>query len=260
MRNPRRAVALTIAVVALALTIFGVTYAATDATPGGGARDLFHLNGYPPKYASFDATVSAAHGVRLSLTGAADFVHDRLEATVTFPFAVTTIDLDLVDADSTLYLRDAQASSGPWEGLRTESLPLFGIALELTHPDLDLISGTHRSVRHGDFTVHTFVEHDVPLRTILGGSGTSSLGSITWSITTGREGEVVASRLRVVDGRTTTVVTLTILTYNRPIHIAVPSGKVQMLSPSIWERLLNEAHVGGIVAPSLGLPGTGQLS
>jgi hypothetical protein len=54
----KRPAGIALAVLATALTIFGVVYAATDSNSSGVAKDPFALHGYPPKSVDLLVTVS----------------------------------------------------------------------------------------------------------------------------------------------------------------------------------------------------------
>ena len=111
-------------------------------------------------------------------------------------------------ANDHLYARSADVSNGPWDETSLTTPSLFGISLELTKPDIYLITGFHKSViQSGYSTTYTFTRKHVVLSTLLGSSKSlSTLGSVRWTITVGSQGEATASTLIVRSKHATTTV------------------------------------------------------
>src|SRR5271155_68854 len=146
MAKMTRFMAPVLAVVACALTVLGVVIAATDSNPAGLAKDPLTLNGYPPKTADLGVTLTSGSGVRLTANVEVNFKSDRAAADVSFPLVVTSAEIDLRLAKGHLYARAADQASGPWLVTSLATPSLFGVSLELTRPDIDLITGFHKRV------------------------------------------------------------------------------------------------------------------
>lgn len=244
--------ALVLAVVALALTITGVVIAATDANPGSLVKDPLVLNGYPPKTANLLVNVATGASLGLSANVAVNFDNNQLDAVVRFPLVISTAAIELRVLNKHLYARSADVSSGPWLSTAYKLPALFGVALELTKPDVPLITGFSKSVtRSGYSTTYSFYRDNVALQSLLGSTkSTSTLGSIHWTITVGSQGEVTQSTIKVTSKKSTTTLSVTVLSYNEPLKIATPRAKdVTPISPKALERLLSAEKFTSILIP-----------
>lgn len=245
--------ALVLAIVAVALTLTGVVLAATDANPGGQAKDTLTLNGYPPRTATLLVDVSTGQNYSLSATVALDFTTDNAQATVNFPliFSVSSVGLRLVDGH--LYAGPAAATSGPYFSVPLKQPGLFGLSLEMTKPDIALISGfTHRSVtHHGYVTSYDFQRSNVAVTHGLGpASQASNLGSLDWRIDVGSQGQVIGSTMRISSAGSTTTISVTVLSYNKHLSISAPPlSQVKPMSSSVLRQLLNLAPLRTLLLP-----------
>jgi hypothetical protein len=252
MAAQKRLGALVLAAVALALTATGVVIAATDSNPAGIARDPLVLNGYPPKTADLALTLTSGAGFGLSANVEVNFRTDRVAAEVSFPLVVTTAEIDLRLARGHLYARAANVSSGTWLVTDLKTPSLFGISLEMTRPDVSLITGFHqRVVKSGYSSTYTFTRDRVALSKLFGSSSsTTTLGSVRWSITVGSQGEVSQSTLTERTGKGVMTLSATVLSYNHPAAIAVPAaGSTQPLSSKVLERLLRSEDFTSLLIP-----------
>jgi hypothetical protein len=248
----KRLMALVLAGVAIALTVIGVVLAATDPNPGGVAKDPFSLNGYPPKSADIAVTLTSDQGFGLSATVEANFKTGRVAADVTLPLDITSAEFDLRLAKDHLYARSAEESSGSWLETHLTTPSLFGISLELTKPDVDLIKGLHKTVtKSGYLTTYTFSRKGVALSKLFGAKNSNStLGSVHWTITVGAQGELVSSALRETTAKGTTTMSATVLSYNQPVSVVVPSPKdTQPLSGKLLKKLLGSEDFTSILVP-----------
>lgn len=251
MRN-RRLGATSVAVVALALTVLGVVLAATDPNPAGVTRDPLALHGFPPKTARlvFSATSSTLQATA-NLT--VDFRNADATGVATVGLSAAGEAFNVVLTGRHLYLRSAAESSGPWYQVSTPVLPFFGLSLELTKPDLALISGyDSRTVSHdGYLTTYTYDFAHAALSPLFAGrASTSRLGTANWSITVGSQGEVVATALTVRTGGQSSTLSATVQAYNAPAVVAVPSvGPITRVAPREVARLLHSAGLGSILLP-----------
>jgi hypothetical protein len=251
--------ALALVVIALALTVTGVVIAVTDSNPGGLVKDPLALNGYPPSSANLLVTLSTGAPFGLSANLAVNFKSNRVDAVVRFPLVVATAAVELRLIHNHLYARSADASSGPWLAAALKTPALFGVALEMTKPDVDLITGfVHKTVsRSGYSTTYNFYRDRVAISS-LGGTATSSLtaksstsvGSVRWIITVGRQGEVSQSSLTVKTKKAEMTLSVTVLSYNQPAHIATPAASnVKSIASSVLKQLLNSQNVASILVP-----------
>jgi len=244
--------ALVLAVVALALTVTGVVIAATDSNPSSLAKDPLALNGYPPKTANLLITVATGSSLGLSANVAVNFDNNRVDAVVRFPLVISTAAIELRLLNKHLYARSADVSSGPWLAIAYKAPALFGVALELTKPDVNLLTGFTKNVTTSGYsTTYSFYRDNVALQSLLGlTKSTSPLGSIHWTITVGSQGEVTQSTIKVTSKKSTTTLSVTVLSYNAPLKIATPSANdVTPISAKALERLLSAAKFTSIMIP-----------
>jgi hypothetical protein len=249
----KRIMALALAIVALGLTVTGVVIAATDANPGSLTKDPLALNGYPPSSADLAVTVSTGANVSVSATVNVNFKTGRIEALVHFPLVIATASLNLIFADNELYARSAEVTNGPWLEAKVATPNLFGASLELTKPDLDLITGFHKEVSTSGFqTSYVFTRHDVPMTSVVGSpTAYSTLGSLRWTITVGKQGEVVATKVVEKTRHATTTLSATVLSYDQPAKIDVPLASTsQPLSGSMLAKLLKSVDFNSVLIPS----------
>ncbi|HWD97260.1 MAG TPA: hypothetical protein VG246_12635 [Acidimicrobiales bacterium] len=252
MIGQKRLMAVVVAVVALALTVFGIVFAATDPNPAALGRDPLALNGYPPHSADVAVSLTTSGGLGLNANITANFTDNRASALVSFPTIETPSSVDVLMASDHLYARSADVSSGPWFDTAFKTLNFFGVSLELTKPDIYLIAGLHKSVTHSGYsTTYNFTQQHVVLSTLLGSAKSlSTLGSVRWSITVGSQGEASASTLVVTSKHATTTISAKVLSYNEPAKISVPASKdVQALSLSGLEKLLKGRDFASLLIP-----------
>ena len=139
---------------------------------------------------------------------------------------------------------------------------LFGVSLELTKPDIDLISGFHESMsRSGYSTTYLFTRNHVVLSRLLGSAKSlSTLGSVRWSITVGSQGEASASTLVIKSKHATSTISVKVLSYNQPATIKIPaSSGLQVLPLSGLEKLLKGQDFASLLIPK-SLTSLGQTS
>ncbi len=248
----RRLAAAVVAVVALALTVLGVVLAATDPNPGGVTSDPLALHGFPPKTAHLVFTASTST-LQATADLTVDFRHAGATGVATVGLATGGEAFNVVLNGRHLYVRSAAESSGPWYRVTTPIIQFFGLSLELTKPDLALISGYHtRTVtRDGYLTTYAYVFPHAALTPLFAGRATTSrLGRVDWSITVGSQGEVTASVLQISAGGQTSTLSATVQAYNAPAAVVLPSvGPVAPVSSRQVAKLLHSAGLGSILLP-----------
>ena len=249
MAVKKRFMGIALAAVALALTVAGVVIAATDSNPGGLTKDPLTLNGYPPSSANLLVSVSTGADFSLSANVAVDFKSNKADAVVRIPVVVTSAAVELRLIKNRLYARSASASSGPWLDAKVKTPALFGVALELTKPDINLITGFQKTVTKSGYSrTYVFYRDHVALSSLLGSSTSSVLGSVRWTITVGSQGEVSKSTLTVKSKRTTTTVSVTVLSYNQPAPVATPSN-VKPIALAEIDKLLGSKYFTSLLIP-----------
>jgi hypothetical protein len=261
MAVSKRSGATLLAVAALGLTVTGVVLAATDSNTGGTTKDPLVLNGYPPKSADILLTVSTGQPYGLSADVNIDFSTNNVDAIVQFPLVFTKASVDLRLVDKHLYVGSAAASSGLWFSLSMKQPALFGLALEMTKPDIALIKGfNHETItKSGYATTYDFTRDNVAVSNPLGTSAPVAVGSLNWSISTGSQGEVTQSTITVKSGHRTTKVSAVVVSYNRSGHInAPPADKVHPINRSLIKKLLGSASISSILLPT-NLSSLGQV-
>jgi len=262
MTGRKRVMAFAIGIIALALTVLGVVLAATDPNPGSIGKDPLALNGYPPRSADLSVSLSTSGGVGLDANITVNFKDNRASALVSFPTIISPSDVQVLMANDDLYARSASVTSGPWYATPFKSLPLFGVSLELTKPDIYLISGFHESISQSGYsTTYTFTRKHVVLSRLIGSSTSlSTLGSVRWTITTGSQGEASASTLVIRSKHSTSTISVKVLSYNQSATIVVPpSNGLQTLPLSGLEKLLKGQDFASLLIPR-SLTSLGQTS
>jgi len=263
-----RVAPLALAAVAVALTLGGVIYAATDANPSGSAKDPLALNGYPPKTAVLSLKVSTGEPYSLSATVDVNFAKDALQAQLVVPLAFSAASFDLRLVDHHLYVGSPNLSSifgESWLATSLKAPSLFGLSLEMTKPDISLISGfDHETVtKNGYLTTYGYQRDNV----ILGTTSASPIKmpaktDVDVSITVGSQGELAAASVSEQSRTSNVTVSMTVLSYNAPVHIAAPPAKdVKMENVKLFEKLFDETPLKGLLSQAnLSNLGKTQLS
>ena len=245
--------ALALAVVALALTITGVVVAATDPNPSGQAKDTFALNGYPPTSAQVTLSASVGPSQNVSADLGFNFTQNRVDAIVQIPVGIASVAVELRLIDNRLYARSAAVSSGPWMTLPYKTPALFGVALELTKPDIYLITGfTDKTVtKSGNYTTYSFFRDHVAVTSLLAAaSSVARVGSVRWTITVGHQGEATQSTLTVATKNSTSTLTATVTSYNKPVSVPTPvSSDVKPIAASVIATLLHSKELSSLLIP-----------
>ena len=242
MAVKKRFMALALAAAALALTAAGVVVAATDSNPGGLAKDPLVLNGYPPSTAQLVVHLSAGANFDLSANVGVNFTANKVDAIVSIPTVVSAAAIELRLVANHLYARSAAQSSGPWMDAKMKTPALFGVALELTKPDIKLITGFQEVVsKSGYSSTYVLYRNHVALTNLFGSSSTSVPGSVRWTITVGRQGEVSMSSVTVKSAHSTTTLSVTVSSYNQPVHVVTPTDVKAIPLASINKLLTSKS-------------------
>jgi hypothetical protein len=253
MAAPKRMMAVVITVLAVGLTVFGVVVAATNSTTSTVRKDPLALNGYPPKSTDLFVTLTTGSGVTLNANVEVNFTTDRVAALVHFPLVITTASVNVLLLKDHVYARSADVSNGPWLSAKRALPNLYGISLEMTKPDIDLITGFKETTsKRGYSTTYVFTRHDVALSHLFAGAKANSvLGSVRWSITVGSQGELTQTSLLEQTKHSTLTLSATVLSYNQPVHVVQPStSQSEPLSRSVLAKLLSSTNFAALLIPS----------
>jgi hypothetical protein len=256
---PKRLVAIIIGVVALALTVTGVVVAATDPNPSGVPSDPLVLNGYPPKTATLLVTVDTGSAYQVTANLKVNFVANTLSGQVDIPAGFSTTSLNVLLVNNKLYLglpNFASLLGASWLSTNLSTPNLYGLSLEMTKPDLSLITAyTSSSVSHdGVYTTYSYTQLDSSL-----GAGTGLPiqipKSVTahYSVTVGKQGEVVGATFGWTSKQSNVTVSAKVLAYNQPVHIVAPKAKdVKSLSSANTKKILgtNTGSLGNLLTSS----------
>jgi hypothetical protein len=268
MAVSKRTPAVLLAAVASALTITGVVLAATDSNPSGVTRDPLALHGYPPRSADLAVTVSTGQSYSVQANVNINFNTNDIEATLQVPLVFSGVSIDARFLHHHLYATSTNLSSvigSKWLSTK-ETLPsLYGLSLEMTKPDISLITGfSHKTVtKSGYFTTYDFSRDNVAV-TSLGAKSAKlpGVGSVNWSITTGAEGEVTQSTLTISKKSSEAILSVTVLSYNKPARItAPPANEVKPEDAKFLMGILAKTPIASLLVPqNLTSLGSTQLS
>jgi hypothetical protein len=260
----KRLAPVTLAVVALALTLTGVIYAATDANPSATPKDPLALNGYPPKTAELALKVTTGGAYSLSGTVDVDFAKDSVQAQLLVPlvFSATAFNLRLVDHH--LYIGSSNLSKifgAPWLATSLKQPSLFGLSLELTKPDISLISGFdhHTVTKNGYLTTYSYQRNNFVLGTISASPiKMPARTDLDVSITVGSQRELTSISVSEKSKRSSLTISLDVLSYNAPLHISAPAAKdVKEENLTFLTKLLDKTPLKGLLSPG-GLSNLGK--
>lgn len=249
----KRSAGIALAVFATALTVFGVTYAATDSNSSGVAKDPFVLHGYPPKSADLLVTISTGQAYTLSANVNVNFNTSSVEAVVHFPlvFSVTSVDLRLVG--KRVYAQAADISSGTWLAFPIHPPAFFGLSLEMTKPDISFIKGLKETsvTKSGYETTYNYSRDNVALRNLVGvAKNAVVLGSLKLSVSEGASQEFTGGVMTMKSAHASTKVTVQVLSYNQPASIAAPSpSNVKTVVGSTLPQLFKSSSITSILIP-----------
>lgn len=262
MALTKRLPVIALAVVAMALTLTGIVIAATDSNPSAPSRDPLVLNGYPPTSATLLVTVSTGQSFSVNANVKVDFVNSSIEAAVKFPLLFSVSGVDLRFINGKVYVGSALVPSGINVALPLTLPQLYGFALEMTKPDIALITGLGQPTvtASGYTTTYDFHRNKVPVSGVMGSTQSlSGLGALDIRITVGSQGEVTGGSLTVTTKHETTTLTVKVLAYNQKMNIAAPpASQVTTLSGSSIQQLLKSLPLSGVLMPQ-NLSSLGQL-
>ncbi|HVB71563.1 MAG TPA: hypothetical protein VND83_08695 [Acidimicrobiales bacterium] len=252
----KKVAAAALAAVALALTVTGVVLAVTDPNAGGNQRDPLALNGYPPRTAQLHVVISTGQAYNVTADVNVDFVHNTVGADLQIPllFSATNIELRLVARHLYVASPNLGAVIGSnWLSTKVSIPSLYGLSLEMTRPDVGLISGfPQMNVTHsGYLTTYRFHRDNVAIATPSGlPFKVPAHSAIDFSITLGKQGELAATSFKVTSKHSTAWVIVTVTSYNAPTHIIKPPAKdVTALNSTQIGRIFGSTSIGNLFNP-----------
>ncbi len=266
MAVSKKFAAAALAVVALGLTATGVVLAATDPNPGGTQSDLLALNGYPPRSAQLHVVVSTGQAYDVTADVNVNFVTNAVSAQLHIPLGFSAARADLRLVGGHLYASSPSLGAllgSKWLSTASTSASLYGLSLEMTRPDISLISGfPEETVTHnGNYTTYAYHRDNVA---ITAPSGlpivTPTHAAIDFSITLGRQKELTATSFKVTSARSTAWVKVTVLSYNKAAHIVAPPARdVTPVNAGQIGSLFGSSSLGNLFNPKA-ITSLGQIS
>lgn len=240
--------------VALALTITGVILAATDPNPSGVSVDHLALNGFPPSSVQMKLTISSSQGFGLAGDVNIDFNKNVVAGDLSLGQSALAVgNLHLLWKNNLLALGSNISTPATWLTSPLAQASLYGYSLELTKPDIALISGfSNESVTTANNqTTYTYSRDHAPLTNPFA-VGKTTTGQLTWVIVTGSQGEVVSSSLNITTAHSTTNVNLAVQSYNQPFNESIPKDAVLTpLAPAALRSLLKPLASATLFLPSM---------
>lgn len=257
MRRLHRGIAVVSGLVACGLTLYGIVLAAVDPNPSGGPyRDPLALNGYPPTSVGLSFTVHSESPYTLTGTADINLKTTTARAVVQVPFVLGTVTFSATALHNQVFFNNANLNTPThpvWYHTHLSFPSLFGGALELTMPDIALIKGFPiTSVRHGAHsTTYTFEKSGIAVTPVSATHAHSTLGSEAWTITTGQQGEVTASSLKIRTPHAFTAVSVTVLWYNHRVSVvAPPRSQWAALPASLGKQIRTTSVLNDFVIPN----------
>jgi len=235
--------AVGLTVVALALTVTGVVLAATDPNPAGAAKDPLALNGYPPRSAQLHVVISTGQAYNVTA-----------DVQVPMVFSATHLDLRLVGRH--IYATSPNLASvigSKWFSTSASLPSLYGLSLEMTRPDISLISGFPQAtvIHHGYYTTYNYHRDNVAITAPPGLPITvPTRAAIDFSITLGRQDELTATSFTVTSATSTASIAVTVLSYNAPATIVAPPARdVTAINSAEIARIFGSTTLGNLFGP-----------
>jgi len=267
MPSPQRTWFTLVGILATGLTVLGVVLAATDANPGDIPKDPLALNGYPPKTAELAVTVTTGAAITVHAIVDVNFQTNKIEANFDVPLLLSgvPVDLRIIGDDAYASTPNFTATVGkPWIRLKVKLPQLFNYSLEFVRPDISLISGFPRETvtKSGYYVTHDFSRDNVALSELGASSSTlAKVGTLNWSITTGKQGEVTASTVTVSTKHQRTTIHASVVSYNQRVTITRPNASdVKTEDSSYLKGLLGSGALSVLVPANLSHLGSTSLS
>jgi hypothetical protein len=243
--SSRRTLGIAVAVIAVALSVVGVSLAATDPNPTGASDSSLALHGQPPRTAQVSIEVDTGQGIAVTGIAGIDFRRQRAEMAVSIPAFVSELVVTVVIASDHVYLTTQNLQSvlrRPWVAVAYPTPDFASLAqtvadfrphrLELAKLGPLLIS------HHGPYTTYRATRAGTV--TLPGAKGGARTGTVTVAVTTASQDQVSSVSVAARSGADTASAHLDVLAYNAPVHVAVPPRRlVEELPPSVTAGLIS---------------------
>ncbi len=262
MARAQRIGAAVLATVAVALTVVGVVVAATNTNPSATTKDPLALNGYPPRTADVRLTLTTKSNVAATADVAINFTNNTAAGIVQVPLPVASIAVDVRVLPHHVYLGFSNLSSilgVGWLAAPVTVPNLYGWSLELTKPDLYLITGFTKTVTYSGYsTTYTYSRPNSSVSLPNGlPFALPSSGLLSFTITTGSQGEVTGASATLASTSSATplaTLTATVLSYNAPAPVAAPPRRdVTPINSSTLRRVFGTSSISSLLGPLLGI-------
>ena len=261
MARANRIGAAALATVAVALTVVGVVVAATNTNPTVTTRDPLALNGYPPRTADVRVTLTTGSSVDATADVAINFTSNSAEGVVQVPLPVASLAVDVRVLPHHVYLGFTNLPSivgVGWLATPVTVPNLYGWSLELTKPDLYLITGYAKTITHSGYsTTYTYSRPNAPVSLPNGlPFALPSSGLLSFSITTGSQGEVTGASATLASSSSATplaTLSATVLSYNAPASVVAPPRRdVTRINARTLRRVFGTSSIGSLLGPLFG--------
>ena len=246
---------------ALLVSVAAFTVAATSVvgvSPGvASTRDPLGLGGRAPSTVALKVSVTT--GGLLSTSGEIwlDAATNSFSAKLEVPLVTSTTEFDVRAVHKMIYLTSpnlANASGPVWYTLGATWPVLANYAHFLARPNAAILTllANARITHHGGSTTYESTRSGVSLGRV-GASGRtpSSTGKLDVRLTTGPQGEFTGLWASLTAGAATTVTSISVASYNRPVRISAPP-RSRATSPAgpLLRQLLSSGALGSFVLPS----------
>ena len=245
----------------LVVSIAALTVASTSVvavSPGAAsARDPLGLGGRAPSTVALKVSVTT--GGLLSTSGEVwlDAATNSFSAKLEVPLVTSSTEFDVRAVNKEIYLTSpnlANASGPVWYTLGATWPALANYAHVLARPNAAILTllANARITRHGGSTTYESTRSGVSLGRVGASSRTpSSAGALDVRLTTGPQGEFTGLRASLTSGAATTVVSISVVSYNRPLSISAPP-RSRATSPAgpLLRQLLTSGALGSFVLPT----------
>ena len=246
---------------ALLASIAALTVAATSVvavSPGAAStRDPLGLGGRAPSTVALKLSVTT--GGLLSTSGEVwlDAATDSFSAKLEVPLVTSSTEFDVRAVHKVIYLTSpnlANASGPVWYTLGATWPVLADYAHFLARPNASILRllANARVTRHGGSTTYESTRAGVSLGRIGNSRSTpTSAGKLDVRLTTGPQGEFTGLWASLTSGAATTVVSISVASYNRPVSITAPP-RSRATSPAgpLLRQLLSSGALGSFVLPT----------
>ncbi len=219
--------------------------------------DSLVLHGHAPRTAELGFDVATSGSLRTTGTLWLDLATSRVRATMMVPVLTAATEIDVREVGDRLYLTSpnlADATGPVWYVQPVRWPSLRGLAAVLLRPNVALLSllANARVVRQGSSPTYELIRRNVSLGSFSPSVSTSTLpGTLALRVTTGRQGEFSALWARLTSARSTTTVSLRVLSYHPRVSFAAPPlARATTPAGPLLRQLVTSGALGSLVLPT----------